>query len=166
MSDTRSIKEELRTHGNDTPHISKCVSGLYTVSRLINVIDGDTIVCVLPVLGNFFKFNVRLRGIDTCELKSKDPSLREKALKARNFLITRLLNHPQRMEKKETQKHLEDNVVVVYLQCYEFDKYGRLLADVYLNAKNEFSLSEELIREDLAYPYDGGKKIIHDNDEN
>jgi endonuclease YncB( thermonuclease family) len=163
MGDTTNIKEELRVHGIQTPHISSCVSGLYTLSRLINVIDGDTIVCVLPVLGNFFKFNVRLRGIDTCELKSKDPSLRDKALKARDYLITRLFNYPHRMEKKETQKYLEDNVIIVYLHCYEFDKYGRLLADVYLGENNEFSLSEELIRENLAYPYEGGKKTINND---
>lgn len=153
------LKEELKLHGNDTPHISRCVAGVSTLSRLIDIIDGDTIVCVIPMLGQYFKFNVRLDGIDACEMKSKDPSLREKALKARDYLVKRLLNQSQRMERKEIQKHLETIVVVVYLHCRDFDKYGRLLADVYVdNTLPKMSLSEELIQEVLAYPYNGGKK--------
>lgn len=157
-----TLQEELRVHGNHTPHISSCVSGISTLSRLIDVIDGDTIVCVIPVMGRFFKFNVRLNGIDTCETKSKDPVLREKALEARDYIIKRVTNYPERMERKETKTKLDENVFIVYLHCYEFDKYGRLLADVYINEESQASLSEELININLAYPYDGGKKIIRE----
>lgn len=156
---------ELCLHGRDTPHISRVLYGNSTMSRLIDIIDGDTIVCVIPVLGEYFKFSIRLKGIDTCEMKSKDMSVKEKALRARDYLVQRVLNISQRLERKEIQRHLDEHVVVVHLRCYDFDKYGRLLADVYVNEANEtdveyLSISEELLREKLAYPYDGGKKTL------
>lgn len=160
------IQQELGSHGRNTPHISSCLNGVSTLSRLVDVIDGDTIVCVVPLLGHYFKFNVRLKGIDTCEMKSKDPILRERAVAAREYLVRRLLDEKTtETDRKTTQQYLDEKLVVVYLHCYDFDKYGRLLADVYINNESTVSLSDELIHQNLAYPYDGGKKIIPENDE-
>jgi endonuclease YncB( thermonuclease family) len=55
-------------------------------------------------------------------------------------------------------------VCIVFIKCYEFDKYGRLLADVYINYNdiNSKSISEILLNENLAYKYDGGKKLSED----
>ena len=40
--------------------------------------------------------------------------------------------------------------------CYSFDKYGRLLVDLYLNEKD--TLNDWLINNKYAFSYDGGKK--------
>jgi endonuclease YncB( thermonuclease family) len=160
-----SIEEGLRLHGSETLHISKCVDGQFMLCRLIDVVDGDTIVCVIPMMGSFFKFNVRLKGIDTCEIKSKNPLLRERAVKARDYIVKRLINNNETINRRETRKHLQETVIFVYLYCYDFDKYGRLLADVYTNANRERTLSDELLQENLAYPYDGGKKVTKETDD-
>ena len=52
---------------------------------------------------------------------------------------------------------------IVKIKCYNFDKYGRLLIDVYLpknipDKKNTTLLSEWLITNDCAYSYHGGTK--------
>jgi endonuclease YncB( thermonuclease family) len=154
-----NFEKDLRLHGRNTPYISSCLNGISTFSRLIDIIDGDTIVCVVPMLKHFYKFNVRLNGVDTCEMKSKDAYLRERAIKARDYLVKRLLNNnSQGIERKEIQQQLEESVVSVYLHCYEFDKYGRLLADVYINDISTESISDELINKQLAHPYNGGKR--------
>jgi endonuclease YncB( thermonuclease family) len=153
------MEDNLRNHGISTPHISTCVSGISTLARLVDIIDGDTIVCVLPLLGKYFKFNIRLNGIDTSEMKSKDPLLRERAVKARNFLIKKTINTPERFEdRKALQQHLDKECIQLYLHCFDFDKYGRLLADVYSKPSDSVSLSTELINASLADEYDGGKK--------
>lgn len=152
------IEDGLRSHGSETLHISKCVDGRSMLCRLIDVVDGDTIVCVIPLWGQYFKFNVRLNGIDTCEIKSKDQILRERAIKAREYVVRRLLNSQNISDRKGTQRHLQETVVFVYLHCYDFDKYGRLLADVYVDEKSKITLSDEMLHEKLAYPYDGCKK--------
>jgi len=47
------------------------LNGLNTKGRLVNIIDGDSVSIVLPVFNNFYKYNIRLSGIDTCEMRSK-----------------------------------------------------------------------------------------------
>lgn len=162
--------EEWTFHGIKTPSLAEMTMGLQTPARLLDIIDGDTIICVVPTLGHFLKFHIRLNGIDTCEIKSKDPEIKEKAMEARQYLIDALCGdkrdhqfdpsaaHSQ--QRKDLQHHLEDNCVLVYLHCNQFDKYGRLLADVFRisDTAKQRSLSTELIDCHLAYAYNGGKK--------
>ena len=70
--------------------------------------------------------------------------------------------------KLETQKDIKDYLktitCIVFVKCYRFDKYGRLLADVYIdyNSINCKSISEILLSEGLAYEYDGGTKLTEE----
>ena len=66
--------------------------GLESWARVVDVIDGDTIHVVLPNLSNhttttLHKISLRLEGMDTCEIKSKDIDSKEKALRARLRLL-------------------------------------------------------------------------------
>lgn len=143
-------------HGFDTPEFS--LNGLKTYARVVNILDGDTITCVIPVMDEFYKFSTRLSGIDTCEITSKDVALKEKAIAAQRLVIEaitgqRLTNIPD----KSTIKKMLNKTCIVWLECMQFDKYGRLLADVYTD-KSKPSLSTRLIECKLAYAYNGGKK--------
>ena len=40
-------------------------------ARVVNIYDGDTITCILPINNKYYNFKIRLAGIDTCEIKSK-----------------------------------------------------------------------------------------------
>ena len=134
------------------------LSGFNTWARLCNVIDGDTMICILPFPNNesFHKFYVRLNGIDTCELKSQDTFLHSKAIAAKNELIQNIC-HTQ-IEFDQLQDYLKSHSIQVWLKCHEFDKYGRLLASVHLSPTDTISLSELLISKKLAYSYSGSKK--------
>ena len=35
-------------------------------ARVVQIYDGDTITAVIPLFDNFYKFSIRLNGIDTC----------------------------------------------------------------------------------------------------
>ena len=50
------------------------------------------------------------------------------------------------------------NEVFVWIECFDFDKYGRILANVY-KKEGDISLSNILLESRLAYIYDGGKKL-------
>ncbi len=152
-----NIEEQLCLHGNETPHVSTILDGTTTVARLIDIIDGDTIVCVVPVLERFFKFNVRLNGIDTCEMKSHNLLERNKAIAARDYVVKSVFNEV--LERKDLQSRLKQDPKLINLHCYDFDKYGRLLADVFIDGK---SLSNELINANLGNPYSGGTKLLFD----
>jgi len=111
--------------------------------RVIKVYDGDTITIATKLPYDFsplYKINVRLNGIDTPELKGKGISDDEKqaAQSAQNFVSKMVLNKYIRLENICTEK------------------YGRVLADVFIGETN---LNELLIKERYAVKYDGGQKV-------
>ena len=55
------IKDQYKMHDEFTPEFS--LNGIICYGRLINIIDGDTIVAVLPFKNDFFKFHIRMDGI-------------------------------------------------------------------------------------------------------
>lgn len=110
--------------------------------RVIKVYDADTITIAsrLPYNNSpLYRLSVRLNGIDTPEIKGKDISQEEKesAKNARDFLSNLILNK------------------YVMLQNIESEKYGRILADVYMN---DIHLNSLLIKERYAVKYNGGTK--------
>jgi endonuclease YncB( thermonuclease family) len=115
-------------------------------AKVIKVYDGDTLTVAgrLVVDGrpslSIYKFQVRLRGIDTPELKTKNAKEKELATRARDALASYVLN------------------AVVTLQNIEYDKYGRLLADVV--ASDGQNLSGWMLENKFAVAYDGGTKAV------
>jgi micrococcal nuclease len=114
--------------------------GRLEVHGLVSVYDGDTFTCDIeglhPLIGE--RISIRIRGVDTPEMKDERPEMHEKAIVARDYVHRRLVT---------AEKIILDNV--------ERDKYFRILADVYVD---EVLLSRELLARDLAKPYDGGTK--------
>jgi len=138
------------------------LNGLNTYARLVDVYDGDTITCIIPLFNHFYKFHIRLSDLDTCEIKSKNEELKHKALLARQKIIDIVCennNLDLHCSRKDIQKYLLDNVFIVWLECLSFDKYGRLLANVYKSEDDTKSFSSILIDLHLGYHYDGGKKL-------
>lgn len=105
---------------------------------VLSVTDGDTFRARVPVWDNVdIVTAVRIRGIDTPEMKGKCPAEKAAALAAKERL-TSLLNGP------------------VTLLHVEPDKYaGRVDADVSVNGT---SVAAVLIAEGLARPYTGGAR--------
>lgn len=105
-----------------------------------NVVDGDTIDVNID-LGFNINTNMRLRlnGIDTKETNSK-------VLEERNLAQIAKVYVNNRIQGKQ-----------VLLKTYKPDKYGRYLADVFLEIDKP-SINSELISEGLAVPYFGGAK--------
>jgi micrococcal nuclease len=59
------------------------------------VVDGDTVDCLADLGFNAYQFvTVRLRNVDTPELRDKDPELRAAAQLAKKFTVSTLLNRP------------------------------------------------------------------------
>ena len=110
--------------------------------RVIKVYDADTITIAskLPFdTSPIYRLSVRLNGIDTPEIKGKGISDDEKeaAKNARDFVANMVLNKFVRLENIETEK------------------YGRILADVYVG---DIHLNKLLLEEKYAVKYDGGTK--------
>ena len=133
MSDSSDIKWE------DTVEFTFPIKG----GRVIKVYDADTITIAskLPYDESpMYRLSVRLNGIDTPEMKGKGVSDEEKeaARLARDFVSNLVLNK------------------FVSLENIESEKYGRILADVYIG---DIHLNNLLLKERYAVKYDGGTKI-------
>jgi len=133
MEDGDDIKWE------DTQEFTFPIKG----GRVIKVYDADTITIAakLPYDESpLYRLSVRLNGLDTPEIKGKDISEEEKtaAKTARDFVYNLVFNKYVRLENVESEK------------------YGRILADVYIG---DIHLNELLLKERYAVKYDGGTKI-------
>jgi micrococcal nuclease len=106
--------------------------------------DGDTITVNIPgqhpVFGN--EISVRIKGIDTPEIRSKSSCEKEKSRIAKRLVGERL--------EAAKSIHLKDVSRV---------KYFRVVADVIADGE---SLGELLINQGLAVGYDGGRKPATD----
>jgi len=141
------------------------LEGISGYARVIDIHDGDTLKCVMEINGfGFCLLNIRLAGIDTPEINSKNTDEKNVANLSRNRLMELCA---------ET-----DNIV--YVRLLGEGMYGRILGDVIplKNIPNNFhpdsiKLDEEfsnldsselntfskiLIDEHLAYPYSGKAK--------
>jgi endonuclease YncB( thermonuclease family) len=109
-------------------------------AKVTRVVDGDTLVAqfyLLPVAHYQYpkllmEHKIRLLGVDTPELRSKDPQEKALAYKAKDFTSLALLN--------------EDIIV----QATGEDSFGRLLAKVFHSG---LEFNAVLLENQIAKPY-------------
>ena len=116
--------------------------------KVVKVYDGDTITVASPLpntIEPIYRFSVRLRDIDSPEIKGKTEKEKELAEIARNALSEKILYK------------------MVLLENIDTEKYGRILADVFLADDKEkvesISISKWMLQNGYAIPYNGGTKV-------
>ena len=114
--------------------------GTVIVSKVISVYDGDTfrvdIDSLPPIVGK--NISIRLNGVDTPEIRGKCKYEKDLAIKARDFVRNKLANAKE-----------------IKLNNLQRGKYFRVVANVIVDG---VSLEQELLDNELAYNYTGGKK--------
>jgi len=109
-----------------------------TIIKIIKVIDGDTVTGIFKYNNKFYKYNFRLNGIDTAEIHSKKDNEKKLAIVAKDYLQQLIINK---------------NLLAEFLN---FDKYGRILVNLYLNDTE--TVSNNLINGGYAHIYNGETK--------
>jgi len=135
------IKKLKKTNLENTPWFT--MKNIEQLAYVVDVYDGDTVTLSFKFGNGIYLRRCRLYGVDTPEIRTKDLDEKVRGLKAKDFVKDRILNK------------------IVMMKCYGDDKYGRLLADIYVyeNKKiSEESLSEEIINKKFGVFYDGKKK--------
>lgn len=124
---------------------SDCPHGTdrFNCVKFVKNYDGDTITVDIPGVHTFFGNNisVRVRGIDTPEIKGKTGCEKDWGRTAKKLVQSELKN-AKRIDLQINYKN-------------RLDKYGRLLANVIYDKKN---LADVLVKNHMAVPYDGGTK--------
>ena len=148
---------------NDTNTPLFSFNGVNGMSRVVDITDGDTIKAIINFKDEYYKIIVRLNNIDTCETKSKSEENKILGINAKKRLYNLITNKTiESNDKKIIKKELNENCYLIYLKCYEFDKYGRVLGDIYKNDVDDVSFSSILINEKLAYIYGGKTKLTEE----
>jgi endonuclease YncB( thermonuclease family) len=132
-------------------------------AKVVDIYDGDTITVVFRYKGELQQHRCRMLGYDSPEMKP----LRSK--KNRDLEI---------VKAKEAQKALADLIdnKLVRIACHDFDKYGRLLIDMYVGHPFAFRLrfwkgnyiwtNQWMIDNGYGYAYQGGTKQVINYDDN
>lgn len=120
---------------------AKTYNGTITDFEIVKVRDGDTFVINIKNIPSVFgsEIAVRIRGIDTPELRDEREEIRKIAFKA----------------KEELEKLLYSGRQITLYNLGR-DKYFRLLASVKVG---DIDVSEHLIKNGLAKKYNGGRKV-------
>jgi endonuclease YncB( thermonuclease family) len=161
----------LESTNNNTPEFS--LGNMVLQGCVLSCYDADTCTIALPLFDNIFKFTCRLNGIDTPEMKPrKDKVGRDNeiiwAKKARAELLKMVCNENVSylfdnldIKKEEINKILEENKKIITVKCNMWDKYGRLLVNLYNNEDTllQKSFNNMLVEKNMAVAFNGGTKI-------
>ena len=125
-------------------------SGQTHLIKVIKCYDGDTLYCIFKHDGGYYKFKIRMDGYDTAEMK---PS-RKIPDQERDEIKKRALEAKKRLEELTMNQ-------LVYLECREFDKYGRILGVIKRELDDKKSVNDMMIEEGHGVVYHGGTKNIN-----
>lgn len=116
------------------------------IAKPSHVYDGDTFTATWCYNNELIKYRCRCLGYDSPEMKPR-------------------LNNPDRDEikikaniAKERFIQLLNQDPTITIVCGEFDKYGRVLVNIYNDTNGEKSINDMMIDEGFGYVYHGGTK--------
>lgn len=134
MSKEESKKVSLSGAHSKTPKFS--LKGQQHHAKCVSVYDADTMNVVFPHNGELTRWTIRLYGVNAAEIRGGTEETKKAGACARDWVRSQILD-------KE-----------VWVKCYGFGKYGRLVADIYLNDSFEGpTLSDILLEKDMAIPF-------------
>lgn len=119
---------------DDVPKFS--LAGHEYQAKCVAVYDGDTCHIVFVYNGVLTKWSLRLMGINTPEIKDKDPETVKKAIDSRDFLKSLILNK------------------IITVKINGFEKFGRLLGTLYLKqGDKEININKLMIDRGYAVSF-------------
>ena len=135
------VSKDCKSSGDDIKWEDTCEFTFPVYGgRVIKVYDGDTITIAAKMpykTSPIYRFSVRLHGIDAPEMKGKTEDEKTAAHEAQQFVSNLILNK------------------YVSLKNVKNEKYGRILADVYIG---DTHVNDLLLNKKYAVPYDGTTK--------
>ncbi len=144
MGICQSVDKKLNNFDDSVDLFS--LEGKKIRAKIVRVYDGDTCFAVFLLNNKPVKFKIRMEGYDSPEMKPPlSQENRDKEIKAAN-------------KAKEELQNLVLNKIVD-LECGKWDKYGRLLAKIYVDTNNKkLYVNEHMVKNGFGYLYDGGTK--------
>lgn len=133
-------------------------NGQECLVKIVDIYDGDTVSVIFHINNQYYKYRCRLRRINCEELHStvNKESNTDLANQARVELAQKILGNEIGLECKRCRLRelLGEHTGLNYCKFYEFDKYGRLLIELYESENRDSqNLNDYLINTGLACVY-------------
>ena len=148
VKETEEIISKLLLCDKKTPVFT--LEGQTKLCKVVDIYDGDTCRVVFNHNGCINKWNVRMNGYDSPEMRPSRSlpnreEIKKKAVESKEYLRSLVANSEEQL---------------VYVKCGGFDKYGRLLGELYVNLEDEKSVNQQMIDNGHGYEYHGGTKKV------
>lgn len=148
-----------QTNFDSAPYFN--FKGVECHAKVVDIYDGDTCTVIFYYKDELCKYRCRLLGINSCELKPPLSALDrdqviQKACQSRDRFIGLILksNNFQYSNHATLREYLSQNRYLNYVVMDDFDKYGRILINIYPTSdKSEQSINQILLAEGLADSY-------------
>ena len=101
--------------------------------KVIEVYDGDTVTLAFKFRGKYFKKRCRLHGINSPEIRTRDREEKKQGFLAKDHL-----------------KEMIDGKIII-LDCFGWDKYGRLLGNIYMG---KICINDKMMEDGFAEKYE------------
>jgi len=129
-------------YGREKPSTHECTHDEenFRCVKFVRAYDGDTVTIQIPETHQLLGHNIgiRIHGIDTPELRTKNKCEKALGYKARDY-VRSILKNARRIDLNNVSR----------------GKYFRIVAEIVADGK---SIGELLIQKKYAYRYDGGTK--------
>jgi endonuclease YncB( thermonuclease family) len=139
-----TLRQLINSDLSNTPDVTYD----FTLAKVLDVYDGDTVTIAAHFNGSIYKFRARLYGIDCAEIrgKSRTDEQKELAEKAKELAVRYL-------KDKIVNIKVLNGTVINGKKITE--KYGRLLVQIYVG---DIDFAHMLLERGLAVSYYGGTK--------
>jgi endonuclease YncB( thermonuclease family) len=150
-------------------------AGTAHTAKVVSCYDGDSFEAVMYIGDKLWKFDCRMSGYDSPEIKplktapNRDAE-KAAALRAKTALLSFVcdgVDVARTYTNKELDALVKHNKKLIDLQCKEFDKYGRLLVDIPAAppaapaaAATSSTVNSWMVANKYGYEYTGGTKKL------
>ena len=143
--ETKEIKDTQKVNSctsTNTPWFT--LKGRECPCKVVGVYDADTVTVALQFGEECYKVKCRLKGIDAAEIRTKNEEEKKVGLTGKKFMTDLILDK------------------TVWIRCGDWGKYGgRMIGELFLTHEDMIagkSVNDMVVKEGLAYYYDGKKK--------
>jgi len=164
----------IKTTNSDISDFS--FEGVFTICKVVDIYDADTVRVIFHHNNKIIKLKIRLSGCDASEMFPKKKDIERKHLDrkdemkkariARNRMVQLVTSvdiklDDYKYDKKDIKRITEMislNEKLIYIQCLNYGKYGRVLGTLYLDKEKKQCVNNILLEECHAVVYNGGSR--------
>jgi hypothetical protein len=127
-------------------------NGICCPCKIINIYDGDTCTGGIEWNNKYIQLRFRLKGINSAEIRPpKNAINRDKIIENAYLAKKKLFEYctdkiPDNCRlKKECDKITKVNKKIIYVKMYNFDAFGRVVSELYLDPEYKYSINELMV---------------------